>query len=82
MIYMDADGDAAKKKKWLTLGTGFRRHLLKSRAGAVFRKNVVQSMPGKKIASIKSGWRNPPDSTPVGYRQFQITAPEARCTGI
>ena len=53
MIYMDGDGDAAKKKKWLTLGPGFGATSSNIGPELYFGRTLSDSMPGKKIAFIK-----------------------------
>jgi hypothetical protein len=53
MIYMDADGDAVKKKKWLTLGPGFGAGSSNLGPELSFGRTLSDSMPNKKIAFIK-----------------------------
>jgi hypothetical protein len=52
-IYMDADGDAAKKKKWLTLGPGFGATSSNLGPELSFGKTLSDSMPGIRIAFVK-----------------------------
>jgi hypothetical protein len=77
MIYMDADGDAAKKKKWLTLGPGFGATSSNLGPELSFGRTLSDSMPGKKIAFIKdavggtylsktNGWLPPSSNNGTG----------------
>lgn len=53
MIYMDGDGDATKKKKWLTLGPGFGAFSSNLGPELSFGRMLSDSMPGQRIAFIK-----------------------------
>jgi hypothetical protein len=53
MIYMDGDGDAAKKKKWLTLGPGFGAFSSNLGPELSLGRTLSDSMPGRRIAFIK-----------------------------
>jgi hypothetical protein len=52
-VYLDADGDAAKKKKWLTLGPGFGATSSNLGPELSFGRTLSDSMPGSRIAFIK-----------------------------
>lgn len=54
-IYMDLvwEGDAAKKKKWLTLGTGFGSNGNNIGPELYMGRTLSEAMPGKKIALVK-----------------------------
>ncbi len=52
-IYLDAEGDAGKMKKWSTLGPGFGANLTQFGPELFFGKVLADSFPGKKIAFIK-----------------------------
>lgn len=52
-IYLDAEGDAGKMKKWSTLGPGFGATTSQFGPELFFGKVLADSFPGKKIAFIK-----------------------------
>jgi hypothetical protein len=52
-IYMDGDGDNAKKKKWLTLGPGFGAGSSNLGPELSLGRTLSDSMPGVRIAFIK-----------------------------
>lgn len=86
-IYMDADGDAAKKKKWLTLGPGFGATSSNLGPELSLGRTLSDSLPGKKIAFIKdavggtylgtaAGWLPPSSNNGTGgtlYRNMMTT---------
>lgn len=95
MIYMDADGDAAKKKKWLTLGTGFGATSSNLGPELSFGRALSDSMPGKKIAIIKDavggtylsktgGWLPPSSNNGTGGTLYKnmMTAIDAAMKSI
>jgi hypothetical protein len=95
MIYMDGDGDAAKKKKWLTLGPGFGSTSSNLGPELYLGRTLSDSMPGKKIAFIKDavggtylgkpeGWLPPSSNNGTGgtlYRNM-MTAIDAAIKSI
>jgi len=95
MIYMDADGDAAKKKKWLPLGTGFGATASNIGPELSFGRALSDSMPGKKIALIKDavggtylsktgGWLPPSSNNGTGGTLYKnmMTAIDAAMKSI
>jgi hypothetical protein len=52
-IYLDAEGDAAKLKKWSTLGPGFGGTSTQFGPELFFGKVLADSFPGRKFAFIK-----------------------------
>ncbi|MBK9579586.1 MAG: hypothetical protein IPK50_15895 [Fibrobacterota bacterium] len=52
-IYLDAEGDAAKMKKWSTLGPGFGGSSSQFGPELFFGKVLADSFPGRKMAFIK-----------------------------
>lgn len=52
-IYLDAEGDAAKMKKWSTLGPGFGSTSSQFGPELLFGKGLAEAFPGKKMAFIK-----------------------------
>jgi hypothetical protein len=95
MIYMDADGDAAKKKKWLTLGPGFGATSSNLGPELFFGRTLSDSMPGKKIAFIKdavggtylsnaNGWLPPSSNNGTGGTLYKnmMTAIDAAMKSI
>lgn len=52
-IYMDGDGDGAKKKNWLTLGPGFGAFSSNLGPELSLGRTLSDSMPGTSIAFIK-----------------------------
>jgi lysophospholipase L1-like esterase len=95
MIYMDADGDAAKKKKWLTLGPGFGATSSNLGPELSFGRTLSDSMPGKKIAFIKdavggtylsktNGWLPPSSNNGTGGTLYKnmMTAIDAAMKSI
>jgi Carbohydrate esterase, sialic acid-specific acetylesterase len=81
-IYLDAEGDASKMKKWSTLGPGFGGNASGFGPELFFGKALSDSMPGKKLAFIKvarSGtylgktneWMPPSSNNGTGGPYFQ-----------
>lgn len=52
-IYLDAEGDASKMKKWSTFGPGFGANNSQFGPELLFGKVLADSFPGKKFAFIK-----------------------------
>jgi len=52
-IYLDAEGDASRMKKWSTLGPGFGATTSQFGPELFFGKVLADSFPGKKMAFIK-----------------------------
>lgn len=52
-IYLDAEGDASKLKKWSTLGPGFGANNTQFGPELLFGKVLADSFPGRKFAFIK-----------------------------
>lgn len=54
-IYMDLvwEGDAGKKKKWMTLGPGFGSNINNIGPELYMGRTLSEAMPGKKIALVK-----------------------------
>jgi len=52
-IYLDAEGDATRMKKWSTLGPGFGSNTSQFGPELFFGKVLADSFPGRKMAFIK-----------------------------
>lgn len=52
-IYLDAEGDASRMKKWSTLGPGFGATTSQFGPELMFGKVLADSFPGRKFAFIK-----------------------------
>lgn len=52
-IYLDAEGDASRLKKWSTLDPGFGATTSQFGPELMFAKVLADSLPGRKIAFIK-----------------------------
>jgi len=52
-IYLDAEGDAAKMKKWSALGPGFGGSATQFGPELFFGKVLADSFPGRKFAFVK-----------------------------
>lgn len=53
MVYLDAEGDASRLKKWTTFGPGFGATTSQFGPELLFGRTLADSFPGRKFAFIK-----------------------------